>query len=226
MKVLAIFDIHGRSNYIPSDEQIDSVDKVIFGGDYFDSFDIHASTQIRVFQKVLRIKEKYEDKIIILLGNHDIQYLYPDKPLRCSGFSYEYQYQIGMLLKTNEKLFQYAWQHNNHLFTHAGVSTFITDAFNKKYPELYKSVLDNEISLADLINATQMDELFYIGGSGGDHPKSGIFWIRPKYLDQWKIKGYIQHVGHTYVGNIWEGYLESDHVNYYDGLGIVEVELN
>lgn len=228
MKVLTVFDPHGQSNYVPHEEEIEAVDKVVFGGDYWDSFTLHPSTQIRVFKKLLKLKEKYWDKIEFLLGNHDIQYLYNDRvsQLRCSGFSYEYFNRINVLMVHHKDMFKYAWQHENHLFTHAGVSTKIFGAYAEKKPKQYQMVLDGEITMADLINECKIEELYYIGKANGGHdPYSGIFWIRPRYLDAYQPEGYIQHVGHTYIEGIDPRYLESKQLNYYDGLGKHTIEI-
>ena len=228
MKVLLIYDPHGQRNYIPTDEEIEGVDKVVFGGDYFDSFTIHPSEQIQVFLEIVAIKRKYGDKIIVLLGNHDIQYLYNDwvSKLKCSGFSDYYFVTINMIMKHNSDIFQNAWQYENHLFTHAGVSTHITNVLSRRYPEAYNDVLDGTIQLADILNDTQMDELYYIGKINGGHdPYSGIFWVRPSQLNLYQPEEYIQHVGHTHVDGIDSRYLESKQLNYYDGLGKHVIEI-
>jgi len=234
MKILTIFDPHGQSNYIPTDEEIEAVDKVVFGGDYWDSFTIHPSTQIRIFQKIIKIKEKYGDKIELILGNHDVQYLYNDwvSKLKCSGFSSEYFVRINVMMKHHKDMYVNAWQYTNpdtnevHLFTHAGVTTFITDALNERYPDAYQDVLDGNMELSELLNGTQMDELYYIGKINGGHdPYSGIFWVRPSQLDKYQIEGYTQHVGHTHIDGVLDKYLESKTLNYYDGLGKHVIEI-
>ena len=226
MKLLLIYDIHGRSEWIPSDDQINEVDKVIFGGDYFDSFDRKFDEQLFTFNKIIDIKEKYGDKIIILWGNHDIQYYYTERNLICSGYQSEHAHTINIVLTNavRNKYLQFAWQYSNHIFTHAGVTTYVVNAINEKHPELYQMVLNKELQLADIINQTELDFYFNIERSG-NHIYSGIFWIRPKYLDKARLLGYHQHVGHTYVGDIYKGYLESKWINYYDGLGITKIEI-
>ena len=228
MKVLTAFDPHGQINYIPTDEEIERVDKVVFGGDYWDSFDLYESIQIRVFLKIVAIKRKYGDKIEVILGNHDIQYLYRERvsSLRCSGFSSDYFITINQLMVHNKDIFVYAWQHEDHLFTHAGVTQDLLDRYSEKRPQQYQMVLDGEISLADLINECKISDLYVIGHKGtGMNRDSGIFWIRPKYLDAYQPEGYIQHVGHTHVEGIPDKYLESKTLNYYDGLGKHVIEI-
>jgi len=228
MKVLTIFDPHGQESYIPTDKEIEEVDKVVFGGDYWDSFTIHPITQIKVFNQIIDIKKKYGDKIIILLGNHDIQYLYNDwvSKLKCSGFSDDYFVRINVLMKHHADMYQNAWQYKDHLFTHAGVTTFITDALNKRYPRVYKEVLNGNMQLAEMLNGTFMDELYYIGKINGGHdPFSGIFWVRPGPLDKYQIEGYTQHVGHTHIEGISKHLMWSNTLNYYDGLGKHIIEL-
>ena len=49
MKIIAIGDIHGRSIW-KNIVSANSYDKVVFLGDYFDSFDIHTLDQIDNFK--------------------------------------------------------------------------------------------------------------------------------------------------------------------------------
>ena len=121
---------------------------------------------------------------------------------------------------------QNAWQYNNHLFTHAGVTTKVVDALNKRHPRAYQDVLNGDMQLVELINGTEIDELFYIGKINGGHdPFSGIFWVRPSQLDKYQLKGYIQHVGHTDIEGIDDKHLDSKTLNYYDGLGKYIIEI-
>ena len=229
MKVLCIYDPHGQSNLIPTEQEIEEVDKVVFGGDYFDSFTIHPSTQYRMMQKMLDIKKKYGNKIALLPGNHDNQYMFDGQVgrLKCSGFNDDYFVRFNVLLKHHKDLFQNAWQYKNHLFTHAGVVTQLIDAIQKKHPLAYQDVQAGFIQLADILNGTQMEELYYVGSDnqGGHDSYSGIFWARPWSLDENQPAGYIQHVGHTNVEFIDDKYLNSNTLHYYDGLGKITIKI-
>jgi predicted phosphodiesterase len=71
MKIIALGDIHGRTNWEKIvDNEMDS-DKIIFIGDYFDSRDsISALEQIHNFKEIIKLKKIYPEKFIILFGNH------------------------------------------------------------------------------------------------------------------------------------------------------------
>ena len=69
MKILILADTHGRGvwQYIIQKE---NPDKVIFLGDYFDSFDIGFEDQMYNFKQILKYKQDNPLTTILLLGNH------------------------------------------------------------------------------------------------------------------------------------------------------------
>lgn len=74
MKIIVNPDIHCRNFWEESTKNIEEVDKIIFLGDYFDPYDFEnltVETGIENFKKIIKIKEKYVNKIILLLGNHN-----------------------------------------------------------------------------------------------------------------------------------------------------------
>lgn len=73
MKIIVNPDIHCRNFWEESTKNIEEVDKIIFLGDYFDPYDFEkltVETGIENFKKIIKIKEKYVNKIVLLLGNH------------------------------------------------------------------------------------------------------------------------------------------------------------
>ena len=74
--LLLLPDIHGRPFWKKAvEENLDKVDKVIFLGDYLDSYPYENITRkdaIRNFQEILDFKRGSPEKIILLLGNHKI----------------------------------------------------------------------------------------------------------------------------------------------------------
>ena len=129
MKVLVLPDIHGREFWKGACEDIDSFDKVIFLGDYFDPYDfegISVATAIENFQEILDLKRYNMDKVVLLLGNHDLPYMF-DEYYNLSSYhcrhSEEYHDEIGSLLRTNAHLFTLSSVVDNILFTHAGVQS-------------------------------------------------------------------------------------------------------
>ena len=127
MKILVLPDIHGREFWKGACEDIDSFDKVIFLGDYFDPYDfegISVATAIENFQEILDLKRYNIDKVLLLLGNHDLPYMF-DEYYNLSNYhcrhSEEYHDEIGSLLRSNAHLFTLSCVVDDILFTHAGV---------------------------------------------------------------------------------------------------------
>src|SRR5690606_27784687 len=119
IKILAVGDLHGKSCWRAIN--FTHYDKVVFMGDYADSTS-HTDEEIYDnLNRVIAVKERFPEKIVLLLGNHDIQYLYhPD--YRCSGFRPSMQEALTALFNRYKHLFQIAYQVNNYLFSHAGLS--------------------------------------------------------------------------------------------------------
>jgi predicted phosphodiesterase len=83
MKLLAIGDIHGRDVW--KDINFKAFDKVVFVGDYVGSY---TRSDWQVYQNLKEIfdyKKQNFDKIVLLLGNQDIQYSHFSNH-RCLGF--------------------------------------------------------------------------------------------------------------------------------------------
>ena len=87
MEILAIGDIHGR-DFLSSIEP-DNNDKIIFLGDYCDS---HCHGQISDFailenlRQIIEFRKACPHKVVLLLGNHDVHYMYHKEVDECSGF--------------------------------------------------------------------------------------------------------------------------------------------
>lgn len=200
MKTLVFPDTHGRRFDLILAQEIGNVDKVIFLGDYWDSFDIPYAQQLEVFNTILDFKRSFPDKIVLLLGNHDVQYLYPQ--YRCSG--HQSEPAIPILMKHNKNLFHYAWAYEDYLFSHAGVSQswleYVLYKYNISWP--YKAGDYEEI-----LN-WEFKEIFWIGEeNGGSDNLDGPLWIRPGKLVEDLPSGIIQIVGHTY--SPWGQYYET-----------------
>ena len=84
MKTITIGDIHGYDTWkqagdidlLIKGEFEPDYDKYIFVGDYVDSFDL---TNIQIYANLLELiqfKKKFPEHVVLILGNHDLQYLY------------------------------------------------------------------------------------------------------------------------------------------------------
>ena len=77
MKTITIGDIHGRSDW----QEIDpaNYDKIIFVGDYVDSFTVSDIDIITNLLNIIQFKKDNMNKVVLLLGNHDLQYLFSNE---------------------------------------------------------------------------------------------------------------------------------------------------
>ena len=74
-KILIVPDVHGRSFWHKAEELVNDVDKIVFLGDYLDPYEHEGITfdmALEEFKKILEFKDKYNDKVILLIGNHKI----------------------------------------------------------------------------------------------------------------------------------------------------------
>ena len=80
-KVLVIPDVHGRTFWKDAVEKhYDEVDKVIFLGDFHDPYEFEGITKkmsMDNFHEVIDWIKEHKEKTIMLIGNHDCQYIFP-----------------------------------------------------------------------------------------------------------------------------------------------------
>ena len=204
MKIIAISDIHGRDVWKEIVEKEEDTDKIVFLGDYVDSWDINPHKQIQNLKEILKFKEENEDKVTLLLGNHDYHYL-----PKCvawgiyySGFKRMLVPEVSPLLNDalQKKLIQMCYVHENIVFVHAGLS--------KTWCRNYNVDLDNlELSINNLIFERigafdfQFSKDSYEDPYGDDVFQSPL-WIRPKSLLKDRLDDYTQVIGHTQVKEI------------------------
>ena len=220
MKIIAIGDIHGRDTWKKVD--IDAFDKVVFIGDYVDSRILSAPIIIHNFKEIIAFKKALPDKVVLLLGNHDIQYLfYPDFPN--GGLMENSQKELTELFVSNRDLFQMAYQVKNYLFTHAGVSC-------NWYNEHVKYFESNPTAVGDVLNAMYFDHKEYDALFEASHLRSGsdrfggIVWADKLETQNDFLAGYHQIVGHTKVPKIerHDGAGDDSSITYIDILSVSE----
>jgi hypothetical protein len=202
MKTVVIGDVHGRSLWKLIVNQ-ENPDRVIFIGDYFDSFEISGVEQIQNFKEIIEYKEKSGKEVITLIGNHDHHY-YPEVGYTgTSGYQSRIAPSITQVIDENRQHLQIAYSFDEFLFTHAGVSpTFMDGEFGEE-----GWVEDNVVELLnDLFKYKPKSFDFNGTDPYGDNTYQTPIWIRPKSLmavnkkhDKGLKKKYIQVVGHTQV---------------------------
>lgn len=173
-------------------------DKYIFLGDYCDSF-TKDSTEIKNnLIDVIKFKKYYPDHVILLWGNHEIHYLYSAQKHGCSGFRPLMWFDLNEIFRKYRLLFQYAYQYDNYLFTHAGV--------HKGWYEYRFKFFDDQKTLGDSLNwgfEQNLEEMFDVGHIRGGMQKVGSpLWVDKKLSSKKPLKGYHQFVGHTPVNDI------------------------
>jgi predicted MPP superfamily phosphohydrolase len=83
MKHIAIGDLHGRDTWQQVNTKL--YDKVIFLGDYVDSHTLSDLVILENLKKIIALKKRPPEKVVLLLGNHDAHYLHYPR-FECSGF--------------------------------------------------------------------------------------------------------------------------------------------
>lgn len=196
MKLLIIGDLHGKNYW--EEIRVNRYDKIIFLGDYVDHWNESDEHIYRNLQNLILLKEEYPERLELLLGNHDIQYLHYPKYL-CSGFRQSMQPELSRLFNLKAPLFKIAWQKNDHIFTHAG----ITNAWYREFLQIPRvaQLKEENDTLAGLLNKTEQtaerDILHRAGVLRGGYGSGGVTWADRQELASDMLTGYHQVVGHT-----------------------------
>ena len=182
-------------------------DRVIFIGDYVDSFLIAQVDIKRNLGEIIHLKEMFTERVILLLGNHDVSYI---NRQYCSGYQAHMQHDYASLFATKikgESIFQAAYQYKDWLWTHAGVTMgFYNEIMeplkndkNSRFSSFYKGCKN----LADILNfmyTSNNEDIFRVGRSrGGWSNVPGPFWADKGDLSHKPMIGINQIVGHTPV---------------------------
>ena len=245
MKILTIGDIHGDAkwkaithgsieNYNSwataclhgaepdsdywNDCTFKKVDKIVFVGDYVDSFDATNVEILDNLKQIIEFKKILGDRVVLLLGNHDIQYICSN--LHYSGYRAAMKHDLYYIFMENIKHFKAAYEYGDTLWTHAGVTEGWLKSMRK---EMFNTVRTRKISdVAEEQSYTLANEIqfawelnlnsFFANDalSGGVSLWAGPIWVRPKLLNEFAIADKHQVVGHTactepYWVECWRG---------------------
>jgi UDP-2,3-diacylglucosamine pyrophosphatase LpxH len=209
MKTVIIGDIHGHDSWKRIIAQEQDADRFIFVGDYFDSFSVTGVVQIHNFKEIVEFKTTSDKEVIMLIGNHDYHYFPEIGDSNTSGYQSTLAPSIKQVVGDNKPHLQLAYQFDDILVTHAGVSS---------------EWLDDTIAMWDVPNlAMYLNDLFtyqptkvayrsfkyydyennqaQLAGGFGAETFQGPIWIRPQALmkanhDTLRTK-IRQVVGHT-----------------------------
>lgn len=191
-------DIHGRTFWKKAAEIYDGTVPFIFLGDYLDSYSEEGITPRdaeKNFKELWEFKEKWDDKVIMLLGNHDLSYY--DSDFMTVRYAVHTAKWYKDFLKENWKSFKFAHQIEHeckkYIFSHAGL-----------HPEWFEQNQLEEIYDADYINGlwetNKMAFRKYSRFRGGKYyyTKGSPIWADIREYDkEFKPEGIIQIVGHT-----------------------------
>lgn len=204
MKIVVIADLHGISLWKDIVSKNKDADKVVFLGDYFDSFDIPGIDQIFNFKKIIEYKNTSNSEVTLLIGNHDCHYFPEIGYTGTSGYQNKISVYINQIIQDNRMHLQIAHKIDNFLFTHAGVS----DVFmNQTFGDNNWNIDNIDFELNELFKYKPKSFDFNGLEPSGDNMCQTPIWIRPRSLmkanKDSKIKNkYIQVVGHTKVTQI------------------------
>lgn len=185
-KTVFIGDIHGRTIWKDILNIEKDADKIVFIGDYWDSFNVEFDVQMKNFKNICQFKRQNPEKVVLLFGNHDLHYIigetYSGKQIN--------EWDIEKVILDNLDLFQVCYHTEEFIAVHAG----ITKTFLKRVGIKFNKNMSR--------NLTQMFEETpnKFGWNGyniyGDDITQGPMWVREKSLSRDMIP--ITHVvGHT-----------------------------
>ena len=217
---IVIGDIHGRDVWKKIIEH-ENPNRVIFIGDYFDSFDIPGVDQIHNFKEIIEYKQNTKTEVIMLIGNHDYHYFPEIGDCGTSGYQRGIAPNIIQVIDENRHHLQMAYNFGDFVFTHAGVSEqFMDQTFGKTNWNVESMVVD----LNEMFKYKPLAFMFNGFNAYGDDLWQTPIWIRPKSLMEvnrdYLRKEIIQVVGHTSMKQInIEGKAIGDRYHFIDCLG-------
>jgi hypothetical protein len=151
MKYTAIGDIHGRPVWKKIvDDNPDS--HYVFIGDYLDPYESEGITELDAianFEELLDFKKSNPDNVTMLIGNHDAQYLYYPQ-FGTNNRSHFHLMKIIDMFKINRHLFEFAFQVEDYLFIHAGISNEWFNEYKKTFERF--NLKDDFSNLAIVLN--------------------------------------------------------------------------
>ena len=226
MKIVSIGDIHGSDRWKlllfgslnPTKELISQVMStiglVIFVGDYTDSYDEDLPI-VKNLKEIIEFKKDFEDKVILLWGNHDVYYYTMNFGRdNVTGSRDEMLHDLNQIFRTNYRYFQIAYQYKNYLWTHAGVHRgwfehYVRPKMKGNQESRFREYLKGDESISDILNMMwefQDDSIFMCSASrtrGGWGKKvGGPLWAGKEEISKKPLFSYNQIVGHTAVDEV------------------------
>lgn len=212
-ETVIIPDVHQNHRFVDKvleRHDLGSLHRLIFLGDFFDSkepFFAHREALEATLQRILKLVCELGDRMLILLGNHDVLYYFNreegalDAVARNALHSYyglpnreSLAVAASMELAPMWERVQLAHLEQGYLLTHAGV----TSEFWSKRRSFEQNVAHLNHSMTGLLDAQgQLAPVFRAGFSrGGDALRGGPLWLdwNQEFTEEIGIP---QIVGHT-----------------------------
>ena len=211
MKTLVIGDIHGRRFWKrPVEKYINKVDKIVFLGDYFDAYqdegiEYEWEQVLNNFNEIIELKRANPDKVVLLLGNHDMHYRNAkfDEFTRSTRFDEIHENRLRHIFNDeNKDLFTTCFiaevGKKKVIFSHAGITKFWLDKCDFKLDDSLEANINN------LENTDKgIGKLCIIGSQRtwhGDKAGSILWCDLSEFLnDEGLGKEYFQIFGHTRI---------------------------
>lgn len=214
--VTVIPDVHGRTFWKEAARGAESR-HLLFLGDYLDPYpkgfhgppEFSPEEVIGNFREILGLKKSAPDRVTLLLGNHDCQYLYGRNvcDCRCDYPNYDL---IRRLFRENGDCFQIAAESQrggkHFVFVHAGIH----DGWMDRHVEGWTP--ENMVTRLNRMNASALrdgnPERTRFAAAlaerdflrGGEHGWGSPVWVDAVTMDEApRIDGVVQVVGHTAV---------------------------
>ncbi|MDD5649081.1 MAG: metallophosphoesterase [Candidatus Nanoarchaeia archaeon] len=214
-KILFIGDIHGNNDWKDiAEEGLKRFYEIVFLGDYVDSFFIKPIDQIKNLKELIHfVKSKTanpDNKITLLLGNHD--YAYINGYSGISGYQHSLYIEYQKLFRENIDLFKIAWGHTNEitkkytLATHAGLTRRFWNAFvlpifteGNYLNELVESKKPEDLEIHETLNLLRDKGslLWKVGSYRGGSGTPGPLWADYDELLEDAYDNINQIFGHT-----------------------------
>jgi predicted phosphodiesterase len=207
-RTILLGDTHGRDvwKYIVAQET--DADRIVFIGDYFDSFDIPGVVQLQNFLDIIEFKKNSDKEVVLLFGNHDYHYMPGYTGVGYSGYQHGLAYQFRDAISQNLEHLQMAYLFDDVLCSHAGVGM---EWVERHFKDTKITDLESVSTLVNEINDyfKYKPGIFEFDGFNpyGDSTSQTPIWIRPASLMQVNkgttLKETVrQVVGHTHVKSI------------------------
>lgn len=212
-QILIVPDTHGKDFWRVPVYSCPSM-RVVFLGDYLDPYEdepVEWYDVIHCFQEIIDLKRSFHDRVTLLIGNHETQYLFGSRSQRGSRYDSHMADNYYCILKENFDCFDFAYElemaGNKYIFSHAGI--------NKRWLEANTKVFGNYQAInSHVINSLKHDANFIEALANVSHFRGGIcdagsmIWADCHEFESPESElpgGYIQVFGHTrQVGGLWQ----------------------